>query len=79
MSGQGKVREVFRTEVPNDRRDAIQLTTDAPVKECAIFIAPQDPLPAIGDEIRWTTGHVYWAGRKLRKLGYAFDPNAPLR
>jgi hypothetical protein len=76
MSGSGRVTSVDRVNQSDTNDEVIQLATDKP--HVSIQIAVQDPHPQIGDLITWTTGHVSWNGRTIRKLGYEIDPDAPL-
>jgi len=81
MSGQGNVTACDQVSVPNTNKTALQVLTDSSDPRYAVyieFIADVNQRPKIGDQIKWTTGSVFWNGKKLRKIGYAFDPNAPL-
>lgn len=67
-----RVASVDRVNQSDTNNEVIQLATDNP--HLSLQIPSDGPRPAIGDVITWTTGHVEWAGNRVRKLGYEIDP-----
>ena len=50
----------------------------APHDECGVYIASDGEIPAVGDDVWWQAGKVYWTpanrlfrDRPLRKIGYS--------
>lgn len=83
MSIRGRVKDVWRTEVPNSGQPALGVMVDVPDKENCFYIEmPPDgrPYPVkIGDEV--FAGPHHWSvngGPQQPKLGWLFDRNTPL-
>ena len=82
----GSVIEVRPMKAHGSGRDVIRLwcldATNGGRDECAVYTAPADKLPAVGDQVWWQGGFIYWtpAGRheerKLPKIGNSFDPRS---
>lgn len=72
----------FRVQEMSSTRRVYQVWTDHPDRGNSAFYLPDVPAgtryPATGDHIEWDTGHAFWNGLQLRKLGYSFDPDAPI-
>lgn len=72
----------YRVQEMNGTRQVYQVWTNLADKANSAFYLPDVPLdtpyPDTGDAIEWDTGHAYWRGEVLRKIGYSFDPDAPL-
>jgi hypothetical protein len=52
--------------------------------ECHVYISPTDDVPALGDDVWWQAGKVYWTpadrrftDRPLTKVSYAWSENEP--
>lgn len=58
------------------------LDSDPTRWEIAVYIPVDGPQPAMGDAVEWDGEHVWWtrdgAQVRVRKVGYEFDPDAPL-
>lgn len=81
MTTSSTVYSVARGEVAGSGRPALLIRTTLPRRERAIYIEPIEPEPALGAPISWDDhhdGHATVGGRRVRKFGYAFDPDAPL-
>lgn len=66
----GRLVDVVRLWVHNEPND-----------ECAVYAEPAEIMPQLGDEVWWQSGRIYFDNdkRSLRKVGYSFNPRAPLR
>lgn len=44
--------------------------------ECAVNVETEAEMPAVGDEVWWQAGKVYWDNdrRELRKIGNSYTP-----
>lgn len=86
----GTVIQAAPVSIPNSGRPAIRLLIGAPYEAAGerapmtgLYIAPGGPSPADGDLVEWSATHVFWHRPdggvvRLRKLDYAFNPDAPL-
>lgn len=83
----GEAWNVFGASVPNTNRHATQVTvlTDEhpPTSKVAFFVPAEGRQPAPGDALSWGTNHVDCtppgaATFRLHKIGFDFDPDAPL-
>lgn len=79
----GKAFSVFPTQQMNGTRSLTEVTVRLGDKEVAFYVSADGLQPAYGDDLEWGTHHVDVTradGSRftLRKIGYDFDPNAPI-
>ena len=81
MSIGGRIIEIRRMTVPQDSgapADVVRLwCVDRDGNEICVYAEPQDDMPALGDNVWWHGGKIYFDGerRHLHKLGYSFGPH----
>jgi len=73
------VRFVSKTTEPSTNKPVLQVWTDFPDRDYECFYIErtdnENAIPKEGDTVEWTTSTVFWNGIKLRKIGYAFNPD----
>lgn len=85
MRRTANVETVGRVDYPPaDHQEVLEVRTDYPERvERAFYLHPDSPLPAECEPITWGDQHAWYEvdGRQVeaRKVGYNFDPDAPLR
>lgn len=80
MRRSARVVAVARVSVPATTEPAIRVTTDYHRQdERAFYLRPDSPLPELGGSIVYGDHHAWYGGHVARKVGYNFDPAAPLR
>jgi len=74
-----RVISTGRVSVPNTGQPALQIDTDLPNRaERAFYVEPDTPAPVTGDFVQWGRRKALIGQRWVRKIGYSFDPDAPL-
>lgn len=66
---------------PGQMTNVIRLWVhNPPNDECAVYAEPAETMPALGDEIWWQSGRIFFDNDRwtLRKIGYSFDPRPKL-
>jgi hypothetical protein len=80
MSVGGRLIEILPMRL-EDGRDVLRLwVVDCPHgapgfnDETCVYVEPQESLPAIGDQVWWQAGRIYFDGDRqhLVKVGYSF-------
>lgn len=81
MSVGGRLIEILPMRLPESGREVLRLwVVDRPSgspgfnDETCVYAQPQESLPAIGDEVWWQSGKIYFDRDRqhLVKVGYSF-------
>lgn len=74
-----RVISTGRVSVPNTGEPALQIDTDLPdAANRAFYVEPGAVPPSPGDWVEWGRRKALVGERWVRKIGYSFDPDAPL-
>jgi hypothetical protein len=76
----GKVIEVRSVRVGDSDREALRIwvISQRNDDELAVYAEVSNDQPAIGEEVWWQGGKIFFDGDKksINKIGYSFDPRA---
>ena len=80
----GKADSVIRTEQRDGTRTVTQVSVWLGDRHVAFYVPVDGMQPMVGDVIEWGTNHVdvtpvHGVPFRVHKIGYDFDPDAPLR